>query len=125
MTMMENLGKHVDAYRYLPRCLSFLRLAKYERIQDQKRIFTNTAEMTSPRIVSEWYAYSDTSPSPSSISKTYRRPGGGGGGNENNPPPPEGLSDPNKFEFELELEPTFLPSLPGILMVNVWPSFKE
>jgi hypothetical protein len=53
MTTMENLGEHVDAYRYLPRCLSFLRLTKHERIQDQKRSFTYAAEIASPRIVSE------------------------------------------------------------------------
>jgi len=55
----------------------------------------------------------------------YRRPGGGGGGNENNPPPPpEGLSLPNRFVLPPDF-PTFFPSFPGILIVNVCPSFRE
>jgi hypothetical protein len=66
---------------------------------------------------SELYAYDKPQ-------QHHRLPGGGGGGNENNPPPPEGLSLPNKFVLPPDF-PTFFPSFPGILIVNVCPSFKE
>lgn len=69
--------------------------------------------------------YPSTQNTPLGLTLPHRRPGGGGGGRENNPPPPpEGLSDPSRFVLPPCL-PTFFPSLPGILIVNVCPSFNE
>jgi hypothetical protein len=47
--------------------------------------------------------------------KIYLEAGGGGGSNGTKPPPPAGLED---FVDPSE-------ALPGILMLNVWPSFRE
>ena len=53
-------------------------------------------------------------------------PGGGGGGRLNNPPPPvEVVLSPNKLEDPAPALPTFLPSLPGIAILKVCPSFNE
>lgn len=63
----------------------------------------------------------------------YRfRPGGGGGGNANppRPPPAEAVElFPSKLpedddDDDPEL-PAFFPSRPGILILNVCPSFRE
>ena len=66
----------------------------------------------------------------------YLRPGGGGGGNENSPPappppaPPPEPASPSKLPApapapDLDAAPTFLPSRPGIEILNVCPSFRE